>query len=316
MTLTCRNVTKRYRGVVALDDVSFSAPDGKVTALIGANGAGKTTALSALTGLIRLDSGTARVDEAPLASWSTPAKRLGAVYGPDVFRGSWDAQTNLRPFLTANGFSTQRASECLELVGLTAMSRKKVGAFSLGMRQRLALAAALLGDPKNLVLDEPFNGLDPDGVRWLGGFLKAQAASGTAILVSSHHLAELDAIADRVVVMRHGRVSVEENLSLLRSQSESGIEVSTPKSDSLIRLATATSWTASETSPGVVTVHGIDALALSELLAAEGIPVGEFKKTSRSLGDLYFGDTPAPDSSSPLPASRSKSRDRRKERSS
>jgi ABC-2 type transport system ATP-binding protein len=213
-TVAVDRLTKRYGAITAVDDLSFTVPAGSVTGFIGPNGAGKSTTLRALLGLTRPTAGRATFDGLPYAELADPARTVGAVLEHDPFHPGRSGRDHLRVLATASGVPPARVDEVLGLVGLAdaarrgsrSASRVPVGGYSLGMRRRLGLAAALLGDPEVLLLDEPANGLDPWGMRWLRDLLRGHADRGATVLVSSHVLAEVALIADRVVVVDRGRL--------------------------------------------------------------------------------------------------------------
>jgi len=208
-TISINHLGKSFSRVRAVDDLSFTVPAGQVTGFLGPNGAGKTTTLRMLLGLVRPDTGTALVDGRPYADLPAPAAVVGAVLEATAFHPGHTARVHLRALCLAARLPAARVDEVLDTVDLASAADRRVGGFSLGMRQRLALASALLGDPAALVLDEPANGLDPEGVHWLRGFLRALAIDGRTVLVSSHGLAELARTADRIVVINHGRLVAE-----------------------------------------------------------------------------------------------------------
>jgi ABC-2 type transport system ATP-binding protein len=199
-----RNLTKRFGSIEAVRDLSFTVEPGQVTGFLGPNGAGKTTTLRAALGLVRPTGGEVTFDGVGYRRLAHPARMVGAVLDSNGFHRSRKARAHLRMYAAAIGMPDQRADEVLALVGLTDAANRKVGGFSLGMRQRLALATALLGDPPVLILDEPGSGLDPEGVAWLRGFLRSYAATGRTVLVSSHQLAEIAQTVDRVVIISQG----------------------------------------------------------------------------------------------------------------
>ena len=205
-TITIDRLTKRYGAVCAVDDLSFSLETGSITGFVGANGAGKSTTLRMLLGVTGPTSGRALIEGRRYAELRNPARVVGALLDPDVFHPRRRGRDALRVLAAASSISDRRVDEVLELVDLSAAADRRVNGYSMGMRQRLGLAAALLGDPRILVLDEPANGLDPMGVRWLRTLLRDLADEGRTVLVSSHQLAELAQTVDDVVVIDHGRL--------------------------------------------------------------------------------------------------------------
>ncbi len=211
--ITVAGLTKSFGRVTAVSGMSFTAPPGQVTGLLGPNGAGKTTILRILLGLVRADSGTAVVDGRRYVTLPAPLTVVGAVLEATAFHPGRTARTHLTALCLAAALPARRVADVLDTVDLTAAADRRVGGFSLGMRQRLALASALLGDPRVLVLDEPSNGLDPQGVHWLRGLLRAMAADGRTVLVSSHGLAEVARTADRVVIVERGALVAEDTVA-------------------------------------------------------------------------------------------------------
>ena len=205
-SITINQITKRYGSVCAVDDLSFSLQAGSITGFVGANGAGKSTTLRILLGVTRPTSGTALIGGRRYAELPSPARVVGALVDPDVFHPRRRGRDALRVLAAASSIPDRRVDEVLELVDLSEAADRKVNGYSMGMRQRLGLAAALLGDPPTVVLDEPANGLDPMGVRWLRTLLRDLADEGRTILVSSHQLAELAQTVDDVVVIDRGRL--------------------------------------------------------------------------------------------------------------
>ncbi|MDR3359597.1 MAG: ATP-binding cassette domain-containing protein [Bifidobacteriaceae bacterium] len=226
-----RDVHKRYRGKAALDGVSLTVPDGAVTGLVGPNGAGKTTLIKAIAGLIRTDSGTLRVDGAEFRRAARPIQTLGCLVAADALPPKARGVAILEYACRANGVATRRAAQLMDQVGLGAVARNRIGSYSLGMRQRLALALALVGRPGNLVLDEPFNGLDPHWVQALRQVLATAAGQGAAVLVSSHILSELDLIADRFALVSDGRVSRQFDSQSRHPDAGVAVEVVTAEPD-------------------------------------------------------------------------------------
>ena len=203
-------LTKQYGAVTAVDDLTFSLLPGTVTGFVGANGAGKSTTIRMLLGLTRQSAGTATIDGRPYAELPEPIRHVGAMVEPDVFHPNRSGRNALRVIARAADIPYSRVEELLGLVSLTDVAARRVGGYSTGMRQRLALAAALLGDPSTLILDEPANGLDPQGVHWLRGLIRQMASEGRTVFVSSHMLAELAQVVDDVVIIAGGRLVTHE----------------------------------------------------------------------------------------------------------
>jgi ABC-2 type transport system ATP-binding protein len=199
-----RGLTKRYGSAVAVDRLSFEVPPGAVTGFLGLNGSGKSTTMRMILGLDSPDAGHARIGGQPYRRLRWPLREAGGLLEPRAFHPGRSARAHLAALAASNAISQSRVGEVLELVGLQAVARKRAGKFSLGMAQRLGIAAALLGDPAVLLLDEPVNGLDPEGIRWMRGLLRSLAAEGRAVLVSSHLISEMAVMADRLVVIGKG----------------------------------------------------------------------------------------------------------------
>ena len=244
-------LTKSFGDVYAVDDLSAVAQPGEVTALLGPNGAGKTTTLRMLLGLVAPDKGTAtfggrRYDELP-----DPVRQVGAVLEASGYHPGRTALDHLRVLATASGLPQDSTGRVLAQTGLAADARRRVGEFSLGMRQRLGLASAMLGDPAVLVLDEPTNGLDPPGVRWLRGYVRRLADEGRTVLLSSHALSEVDLTADHVLVMANGRLLRSSSLAVLRTEAGVGSKVCTPDADRLSAVLEAAGHTSRSTVEGL-----------------------------------------------------------------
>jgi ABC-2 type transport system ATP-binding protein len=218
-TIEASGLTKRYGRVTAVDGLSFTVEAGQVVGFLGPNGAGKTTALRMLVGLVRPDDGNATICGRAYADLAAPAERVGTVFETTGFHPGRTARNHLRVQALATDVDAARIEDVLELVDLSHAADKRVGAFSLGMRQRLGLATALLADPDVLILDEPANGLDPEGVRWLRDLLRGMAADGTAVLVSSHVLAEVSQTADSVVIVNSGRLVIQAPVAQLTASA-------------------------------------------------------------------------------------------------
>ena len=200
------DLRKRYRKATAVDGLTFKVRDGCITGFLGPNGAGKTTTLRILLGLVHPSSGSATIDGKRSRALDRPLSRVGAVLEASNYHPKRSARSHLRTLASAGGVPTSRVDELLEFVGLGSAARRAVGGYSLGMRQRLSVAGALLGDPQVLLLDEPANGLDPEGIRWLRDFLRGFAGEGKTVFVSSHVLAEMQQLVDEVVIIHRGRL--------------------------------------------------------------------------------------------------------------
>jgi len=219
-----RGLTKCFGPVRAVGDVSFTVTPGIVTGFLGPNGAGKTTTLRMLLSLVEPDSGLAAIGGRRYRDLPDPVRQVGAALEAASFHPGRTARDHLRVHAAAGRVSRSRVGEVLELTGLAAAARRRIGGFSLGMRQRLGLATALLGDPAVLILDEPANGLDPRGIRWLRDLLRGRAAEGRTVLVSSHVLGEVAMIADSVIIMNHGRLITHAPLAELTAQAGQSLE--------------------------------------------------------------------------------------------
>jgi ABC-2 type transport system ATP-binding protein len=218
--IQAHGLTKRFGSVRAVDDLSFSVQRGSVTGFLGPNGAGKTTTLRMLLGLVRPDAGTATIDGRAYVDLPEPLHRVGAVLEASSFHPGRTARNHLRIQALAAAVDPARIDEILDLVDLSRAAGQRIGGFSLGMRQRLGLATALLADPEILILDEPANGLDPEGVRWLRGLLRGFATDGGTVLVSSHILAEAAQTVDSVVIIDHGRLVRQAPLASLTTHGD------------------------------------------------------------------------------------------------
>jgi ABC-2 type transport system ATP-binding protein len=213
------SLTKRFGRVTAVDDISFTVRPGGVTGFLGPNGAGKSTAMRAIAGLVKPDAGTVLVNGKPFASHSAPLAELGVLLDARQVHPGRTARQHLRALAATNGIGRARVDEVLEQVGLTSAASRRAGEFSLGMSQRLGIAAALVGDPKTFILDEPINGLDPDGVIWVRNLLMQLADEGRTVFLSSHLMSEMEMVADRLIVIGRGRLLADASLTDLLTES-------------------------------------------------------------------------------------------------
>jgi ABC-2 type transport system ATP-binding protein len=284
--IVARGLTKRYRDVTAVDDLHVEVKPGHVTGFLGPNGAGKSTTLRMMLGLVRPTSGTATVLGMPYASLDRPTRVVGAVLETQSFHPQRSGRNHLRALAAASGIPDRRVDEVLEQVGLTEAGGRRAGKYSLGMRQRLGLAGALLGDPRVLILDEPANGLDPQGIRWLRDLLRAFAGGGNAVLVSSHLLGEMAQLADEVIVIARGRLIRQASVQDLTAGTGT-LRVRTARDEDLARVLTANGMTAVLDVSGIKVSGGaperVGALALGA-----NIPVFELRSGDTSLEDAFL----------------------------
>ena len=290
------SLTKRFRRVVAVDDLSFVASPGRVTGFLGPNGAGKTTTLRAIVGLVRPTGGHATVLGAPYRALDAPARRVGAVLETSSFHPGRSGRNHLRVVARAAGLPSSRVDEVLATVELDRDGRRRVRGYSLGMRQRLALAAALLGDPEVLVLDEPANGLDPAGIRWLRDLLRGCADEGRTVLVSSHVLAEVSQLADDAVIINRGRLITQAPVADVLAGGAARTRVRTPDVAGLRSALAAAGLVAAERDDGTLAVEG-EAARVGEVAAAQGIVLHELVAETATLEEAFLelvsGGTPA-----------------------
>jgi ABC-2 type transport system ATP-binding protein len=266
--------------------LSFRIADGRITGFLGPNGAGKTTTLRILLGLVRPTSGRAMIDGRTYNELADPIRRVGAVLEASNYHPKRSGRNHLRVLCTAAGLPLSRADEVLEFVGMANAGGRAVGGYSLGMRQRLSVAGALLGDPDLLVLDEPANGLDPEGIRWLRDFLRSFAAGGKTVFVSSHVLAEVEQIADDVVIIHRGQLVAQERVAELRART---IGTTRARSPDAVRLRDALEAAGVEaTLDGERLSTGAPAPRVGEIAAANGIVLHELVAESPSLEEAFL----------------------------
>jgi ABC-2 type transport system ATP-binding protein len=282
-------LTKRFGDLVAVDELSFTAPRGRVTAILGPNGAGKTTTFRVLLGLARPTAGRAFVGGRPYVELERPRQTVGAVLESSGFHPARTGRDHLRVIATAAGIPRGRVDELLGFVGLARAADRRLGGYSTGMRQRLAVAGALLGDPRVVVLDEPTSGLDPEGVAWMRRLLRELAAGGRCVVLASHLLAEVVQTADRVVIIARGRALREAEVASLGGAIELAVRVDDP--GSLARALTARdSVEVSATGDGRLVVRGATAKEVGRTAARVGVTVFELssRSTGESLEQLYL----------------------------
>jgi ABC-2 type transport system ATP-binding protein len=291
------DLTKRYGTNLAVDGLSFTVQPGHVLGFLGPNGAGKTTTLRTLLGLTLPTSGRATIDGQPYRSLTDPISEVGAVLEGPQFHPGRTGRNHLRMLAMAAGIPVTRVDELLRLVDLDGAGAKRVKGYSLGMRQRLGLAAALLGDPRALVLDEPANGLDPQGIRWLRDFLRAEAGVGRTVLISSHVLAEVAQTVDEVVVLNRGRLVAQGSLDELTQGAAAPVWVRSPEAERLrsALVAKGVQAESGETGPDWLRVHGTSLETVGTTAAENGIAVFELYRPRQTLESVFFELTAEPD---------------------
>jgi ABC-2 type transport system ATP-binding protein len=280
-------LTKVFGKIRAVDRLSFTVEPGSVTGFLGPNGAGKTTTLRMVLGLVRPTGGVATIGGVQYRNIPHPLSRVGASLESSSFHPARTGRNHLRILCTAAGIPLKRADEVLDLVGLGPAGKRKVRGYSLGMRQRLGLAAALIGDPRVLVLDEPANGLDPDGIRWLRGFFRHMAGEGRSVLVSSHQLNEVQEVADRVVILNHGQLVRSGSIHELSAGMDSVI-VRTPNPAPLGEAIATSGGFAEHTDPNTLSVRGLSLEQIGHLAFAAGVELHELSAHRFDLEDLFF----------------------------
>ncbi|MFG3106726.1 ABC transporter ATP-binding protein [Streptomyces tendae] len=284
-------LTKRYGRRTAVDDLSFAIGTGRVTGFFGPNGAGKTTALKAVVGLARPTAGRAFVRGTPVTALRPDARLLGVHIEPCGAHPGRTGRAHLRQLAALAGLPRRRVGEVLELVGLEEAAGSRVGKYSMGMRQRLGLAAALLGDPEILVLDEPVNGLDPQGIRWLRTLLRERAAKGGTVLLSSHMLGEAARTVDDVIVIERGRLVHEGSIRDLERSGRNAVAVRTAEAERLSELVTAAGGRTKADDAGGLLVEGLDVAEVARLAHRDGVLLEEITERTASLEDAFFGLT-------------------------
>jgi ABC-2 type transport system ATP-binding protein len=288
LAVRAESLTKRFGGVVAVDDLSFELEQGTITGFLGPNGAGKTTTLRMVVGLVAPTSGRALVFGRPSVELADPSRRVGAALEAADFHPGRSGRDHLRMLADAVALPRSRVEEVLRLVELEGAAGRRVKTYSLGMRQRLGLAAALLGDPELLILDEPANGLDPAGVRWLRDFLRDFAAGQRTVLISSHVLAEVAQTVDDVLIINHGRLVTEASLGELTGRAVGTVHVRTPDP---LRLEDALTQAGIQVSTGhdhVLRAYGTTVEQVGDVAFGAGVPIHELGSDSSSLEEIFL----------------------------
>jgi ABC-2 type transport system ATP-binding protein len=287
--IEAEGLTKRYGDTLAVDDLSFSVEPGKITGFLGPNGAGKTTTMRLILGLDRPTAGRVTINGKPFEKIDQPMRQVGALLDAKAMHGGRSAYNHLLCLAESNNLPTRRVNEVLGLVGLTGVARKRAKGFSLGMGQRLGIAAALLGDPEILMFDEPVNGLDPEGILWIRNLMKALAAEGRTIFVSSHLMSEMENTADHLLVIGRGKLiancAVDE---FIAANSQRTVRVRTPQPDLLATLVAAAGATVRENGDGSMVVSGLDPDRVGDLAYDNEVRLHELAPVHASLEQAFM----------------------------
>jgi ABC-2 type transport system ATP-binding protein len=288
-TIEVSGLRKRFGPTVALDGMSFTVTPGQVTGFVGPNGAGKSTTMRVILGLDSVEEGRALVGGQPYRSLRRPVTHIGALLDAEALQPGRAARNHLLWQARSQGLGSRRVDEVLSLVGLEQAGRRKAGGFSLGMRQRLGIAGALLGDPPVLMLDEPFNGLDPEGFVWIRGLLASLAREGRAVLVSSHLMSELQDTASHLVVVGRGKVIADGSVhDMLAAVTHDQLTLRTPAPARAMEVLARAGAAVSAASPGTLIISGLPAEKIVALLAEHGVPVSEIAAHRASLEEAYM----------------------------
>jgi ABC-2 type transport system ATP-binding protein len=282
-------LSKRYGATLAVDDLSFTVPPGQVTGFLGPNGAGKSTTMRLILGLDAPSSGSVTVSGRPYAAFRRPLLEVGAMLEARAFHGGRSARSHLLCLALSNGISRARVEQVLDVVGLRNAARKRAGGFSLGMGQRLGIAAALLGDPPVLMLDEPVNGLDPEGVVWIRNLLRSLAAEGRTVLLSSHLMSEMSLTADRLIIIGRGRLIAQTTIKdFLKSSPGNFVRVRSPQADALAALLQSRGVTVSRQPGNALRITGATSDAVGEVARVNGLTLQELSEHQTSLEERYM----------------------------
>ncbi|WP_341359978.1 ATP-binding cassette domain-containing protein [Georgenia sp. M64] len=290
--IEARNLTKRYGDKVAVDQISFTIEPGTVTGFLGPNGAGKSTTMRMIVGLDRPTAGTVTVNGKPYGQHRSPLNEVGALLDAKAVHTGRSARSHLRTMAATHGISTRRVDEVIEMTGLAGVAGKRVGGFSLGMGQRLGIASAMLGDPRTLILDEPVNGLDPEGVVWVRTLVRQLAAEGRTVFLSSHLMSEMAQTADQLLVIGRGRIITAGPVQdVIDGATGSAVRVRSPQAADLAALVQADGAAVTSPEVGVVELRGISAEEVGETAARHGIVLHELTPRRASLEEAYMNLT-------------------------
>jgi ABC-2 type transport system ATP-binding protein len=284
-----KGLRKRFGSTPALDGLSFAIEPGQVTGFVGPNGAGKSTTMRVILGLDAADEGTALIGAVPYRSLRHPLSHVGSLLDASALQPSRSARNHLLWLAHSQGLSARRVDEVVEQAGLRSAIRRKAGGYSLGMRQRLGIAAALLGDPPVLMLDEPFNGMDPEGIVWMRGFLRSLSAQGRAVLVSSHLMSELQGTADHLVVVGRGKVIADASVAeLIAAASGDRVALRTVARTQAMTVLANAGATVASTGPDTLTVSALTAERVIALLNQYAVPFSEVSSHRATLEEAYM----------------------------
>ena len=287
--IEAKNLTKRYGDKTAVDDLSFTISPGEVTGFLGPNGAGKSTTMRMVMGLDRPSGGSVTVNGRPYAAHRAPLREAGALLEAKAVHPGRSARTHLLSLAQTEGIPARRVDEVLEVVGLAPVARKRAGAFSLGMGQRLGIAVALLGDPRTVILDEPVNGLDPDGVQWIRDLLRELAGQGRTVFLSSHLMSEMAMTATHLVIVGRGRLLADTTVAaLIASARERPVLVRSPDATALSAALVREGASVTDVEPGVLAVADLPAPRIGEVASAAGAVLHELTPQAASLEDAYM----------------------------
>ena len=287
--ITAHALTKRYGATTAVDNLTFEVPPGEVTGFLGPNGSGKSTTMRMIMGLDLPDSGSALIGGKPFSELAWPLREVGGLLDAKAFHPARTARGHLRWLAATNEIPLGRVDEVLDQVGLTSVAGRRAGKFSLGMSQRLGMAATLLGDPGVLLFDEPVNGLDPEGIRWVRHFLRGLAAEGRTVFVSSHLISEMSLTADRLVVIGRGRLIAETSVAdFVRRSGRTAVRLLTPDVPRFIAALAAAGARVGDPNDGFLTVEGLTAEEIGDLAHRESLRVHELAPIIASLEDAFM----------------------------
>ena len=287
--IVAEHLTKRFGQKQAVSDVSFTVAPGKVTGFLGPNGAGKSTTMRMIVGLDRPTSGSVSIDGRSYSSLRSPLTEVGVLLDAKAVHTGRSAVNHLRSMAATHGIRRSRVDEVIEITGLTSVARKRAGGFSLGMGQRLGIAAALLGDPHTLILDEPVNGLDPEGVMWVRRFVRHAASEGRAVLLSSHLMSEMALTADHLIVLGRGRVLADAPLAdIVEQWTTKSVRVRSPRAREIAEAAASDTVSVTSRGNGFLEINGATAAEIGELAAARSLPLHELTPTTGTLEDAYL----------------------------